>query len=75
MNPESITVHYRGMEPFTSSPLKIGQYCDSKPSLPASMLPQEAETSRMLDALEHRHSEAKERMADAVSFASYRKEG
>ena len=31
MNPESITVHYRGMEPFTSSPLKIGQYCDSKP--------------------------------------------
>ena len=75
MNPESITVHYRGMEPFSSSPLKIGQYCDSKPSLPASMLPQEAETSRMLDALEHRHSEAKERMADAISFASYRKEG
>lgn len=75
MNPESITVHYRGMEPFTSSPLKIGQYCDSRPSLPASMLPQEAETSRMLDALEHRHSDAKERMADAISFASYRKEG
>ena len=36
MKPEIITVHYRGMEPFTSSPLKIGQYYDSKPSFNAS---------------------------------------
>lgn len=72
--PETVTVHYPGMLPFAASPLKIGAYCDKKPPLPACMLPEEATTSRMLDALEKKHEESKERMADAISFASYRKE-
>lgn len=52
MVPEILTVSYHGMEPFTARPLKIGAFCDKNPSLPVSMQPKEAESSRLLDALE-----------------------
>ena len=73
-SPEIITVHYPGIEPFTAAPLKIGEYCDQKPSLPASMQTVEPETSRFLDALEKKHTESAKRRADAISFGAYRKE-
>lgn len=72
--PEIITVHYPGIEPFKAAPLKISEYCDQKPALPASMLVTEPETSRFLDALEKKHTEAAKRRADAISFGVYRKE-
>lgn len=72
--PEVITVHGPGMEPFQAGPLVIGEYCDPKPALPASMLAVEPETSRFLDALEKKHRESEKRRADAISFGSYRKE-
>lgn len=72
--PETITVSYPGIEPFAASPLKIGEFCDKKPSLPASMQETEPTTSRLLDALEKKHEESKEHRADALSFASYGKE-
>ena len=57
MVPEILTVSYHGMEPFTARPLKIGAFCDKNPALPVSMQPKEAESSRLLDALErNRHS-------------------
>ena len=72
--PEQITISYQGMEPFTAVPLKIGPYCDKRPTLPASMQEQTPTTSRFLDALEIHHKQNQQQMADAISFASYRKE-
>ncbi|MCD8012090.1 MAG: DDE-type integrase/transposase/recombinase [Lachnospiraceae bacterium] len=74
-SPEVLTVSYPGYEAFTAKPLKIGPYCDKNPSLPAGMQEQTPKTSRFLDALERRHEESSARQADAISFASYRKEG
>ena len=74
-SPELITVSYPGIEPFQAAPLKIGAFCDKTPSLPASMQPVEAGTSRLLDALEKAHAENTARRADAISFSGYRKEG
>lgn len=72
--PEIITVSYPGIDPFQAKPLQIGEYCDQKPALPASMLAIEPETSRFLDALEKRHEESVNRRTDAISFGAYRKE-
>ena len=44
------------------------------PTLPAAMQEQTPTTSRFLDALEKKHSESTRQRADAISFASYRKE-
>lgn len=71
--PEVITVSYPGIPSFKASPLKIGEYCDPKTPLPASMLAVEPETSRFLDALEKHHRESVKRRADAISFGDYRK--
>lgn len=70
-----ITVTYPGFEPFEAQPVKIGSFCDANPTLPASMREQIPTTSRFMDALERRHNESKAAMADAISFAGYRKEG
>ena len=72
--PEVLTITYPGYEPFTARPLKIGSYCDKNPTLPISMQEQKPSTSRFLDALENRHAQTQRQMADAISFASYRKE-
>ena len=72
--PETLTVSYPGYEPFTAQPVRIGEYCDKRPVLPASMQKQKPSTSRFLDALENRHAQTQRQMADAISFASYRKE-
>ncbi len=73
--PETVTVHYKDIEPFDIHPLKIGAFCDKTPTLPASMQIAEAKTSRLLDALEKQHKELTEHRADALSFAQYGKEG
>ncbi len=72
--PETITISYPGYEPFSAQPVKIGEFCDQNPTLPAAMQRQVPTTSRFLDALERKHSEMTRQMADAISFASYRKE-
>ena len=72
--PEIITISYPGYEPFSVQPVKIGAFCDPDPTLPVVMQRQTPTTSRFLDALERKHSESTRRMADAISFASYRKE-
>lgn len=73
--PETVTVHYDGIDPFEARPIKIGSFCDKNPTLPVSMQKEEAKTSRMLDALEKKHSERAEHRADALSFAQYGKNG
>lgn len=71
MKPETVTVSYKGIEPFTASPVKIGSFCDKKPALPVSMQDQKPATSRFLDALERKHEERSQMRQDAISFASY----
>lgn len=71
---DTVTVHYPGIEPIQAKPLIIGEYCDPKPAVPVSMLPVEPQTSRMLDVLEKKNSIRKQMQADAISFASFRKD-
>ena len=71
---DTITIQYRGMEPFEAHPLKMSEYCKPKPKLPDTMLPVEPETSRFLDMLETKHKKRMQKNADAISFASLRKE-
>ena len=72
--PEILTVSYPGYEPFKAEPMKIGEYCDKRPTLPACMQDQTPTTSRFFDALEAKHEKSKQQMADAISFANYKKE-
>jgi len=75
MSPETITVHHPGMEPFTAEPVKIGAFCDKNPTLPVSMQETDVECSRMLAALEKKREQSHSRMADAISFGQFRKDG
>lgn len=75
MSPETVTVSYPGMEPFTARPVKIGEFCDKNPALPVSMQETEAENSRMLAALEKKREQSRRQMADAISFGQFRKDG
>ncbi|MBP5249865.1 MAG: transposase family protein [Lachnospiraceae bacterium] len=72
--PEKITVRYPGIVPFTAQPVKIGAFCDRMPTLPVSMQAQEADSSRLLDALEKKHKESGQRKADAISYADLMRE-
>ena len=74
MKTDTVTVTYRDMEPIEAHPVKIGEYCAPRPSLPAAMQPAETETSRFLDVLEKKHEETVRLRTDAISYASYRKE-
>lgn len=74
VSPDTLTIRYPGIVPFTATPLQISSYCNQEQVIPASMLPVQPETSRLLDALEKKHQESKERLADAISYASLRKE-
>jgi hypothetical protein len=73
--PEIITVSYPGTVPFTAEPLKMGEFCDKNPTLPVSMREADAESSRLLTALEKKHEHSQNRMADAISFGQFRKDG
>ena len=75
ISPETVTISYPGIEPFKAKPLKIGEYCDKKETLPIAMQLESPGTSRFLDALESKHKQTKKQLTDAISFASYRKEG
>lgn len=74
MAPDTITVQYQGMESFEAHPLQMSEYCKPKPKFPDTMLPVEPGTSRFLDVLEKKHKDRVLQNADAISFASLRKE-
>lgn len=73
--PEVITVHYPGIEPFSTQPLKMGSFCDKNLSLPVSMQETEPESSRFLNVLEKKQEQSRRQMADAISFGQFRKDG
>ncbi len=74
MAPETLTIRYPGMDLMTVHPVVIGEYCDPKPAVPASMLPAEPQTSRLLDVIEQKHTARQQLQANAISFSSYRKD-
>ena len=63
------------MQPFTAQSLKIGAFCDKNPTLPVTMLETETESSRFLNVLEKKQEQSLRRMADAISFGQFRKDG
>ena len=71
---ETVTVNYHGMNPIIARPLKISEYCDQKPAIPASMLDVEPKTSRFLDVIAEKYEERKRIQANAISFSSFRKD-
>lgn len=75
MAPEVIRVSYPGIPPFEAGPVKIGEFCSKTPALPVSMQEQETEASRFLSALEKKHAQSRQQVADAISFGQYRKDG
>ena len=75
MAPEVIQVSYPGTPPFEAGPVKIGEFCSKTPSLPVAMQEQETEASRFLSALEKKHAQSRQQVADAISFGQYRKDG
>ena len=75
MAPEVIRVSYPGIPPFEAGPVKIGAFCSRTPAMPVSMQEQETEASRFLSALEKKHAQSRQQVADAISFGQYRKDG
>jgi len=71
--PQAITVSHKGIVPFTAKPVRIRAFCDKNPTLPVSMQPEVPESSRFLDALEKKHEQTKELVANAISFSTYGK--
>lgn len=71
--PDKITVRHPGIGPFIARPVRIGSFCDKAPALPVSIQAQEASSSRLLNALEKKHEESRERTADAISYADLMK--
>jgi hypothetical protein len=68
-------VSYRDMPPIEAKPVVISPFCDKNPELPLSMQSTEPETSRFLDVLEKKHAESQVKLANAISFSRFRKEG
>ena len=67
-------MRYPGINPIQAKKLTIGEYCDPKPAIPASMLPVEPQASRMLDVLEKKHNDRRQIQANAISFSGFRKD-
>jgi hypothetical protein len=74
-NPNPLRVSYRDMPPIEAKPVAISPFCDKNPELPLSMQSTEPETSRFLDVLEKKHAESQVKLANAISFSRFRKEG
>jgi transposase InsO family protein len=75
LSPSHITVTYPGMTPFLAKPVTIGEFCDPKPAIPQSMLPEPPETSRFLEVLKKQREKSLRMQANALSFSNYVKEG
>ena len=73
-NPNPLLVFYRDMPPMEAKPVAISPFCDKKPEIPISMQDMEPKTSRFLDVLEKKHADSQVKLANAISFSSYRKE-
>jgi IS30 family transposase len=75
LRPSIITISYPEMTPFIAQPVTIGEFCDPKPAIPKSMLPEDPEISRFLESLKKQREKSLHMQTNALSFSNYGREG
>ncbi|MFD1673189.1 DDE-type integrase/transposase/recombinase [Alicyclobacillus fodiniaquatilis] len=65
-----VTIEYKGHESWQAHPLVIGERAGKRPNLPDHLGPQQADSSRLLDAAQKQHEQCKEHQARAISYTS-----
>jgi len=70
---EELTIEYEGHTPWKARQLMIGERTGERPHLPERLLPEKAESSRLLTAAARKNRERKEQHAPAVSYRAIRK--
>jgi transposase InsO family protein len=70
-----VTIEYQDHPPWTAKRLVIGEKSGPRPRLPGHMLPQPAESSRLLAAAEKQHEQRKSLQIPAVSYRTVKKDG
>jgi putative transposase len=71
---EELTIEYDGYSPWRARKLVIGERAGKRPELPSHLIPQEADSSRLLTAAERKHQERQIEQVPAVTFRSVWKE-
>ena len=69
-----LTIEYEGHAPWKARQLVIGERTGKRPHLPEQLLPQPAESSRLLAAAAKQNQQHKAQQAPAVSYRAIRKE-
>lgn len=72
---EEVTIEYEGHEPFRAKQLVIGERSGKRPQLPSHLLPEPAESSRLLTAAANKNQKRKEERVPAISYRSVAKGG
>jgi transposase InsO family protein len=72
---EELTIEHEGHTPWKARQLVIGEKTGERPHLPERMLPEPAESSRLLAAAAKKNKERKEQHAPAISYRAIRKDG
>ena len=70
---EELTIEYEGHTPWKARQLVIGEKTGERPHLPERMLPEPADSSRLLAAAAKKNKERKEQHAPAISYRAIRK--
>jgi putative transposase len=69
-----VMIEFDGYTPWKARELVIGERAGKRPSLPEHLLPQPAESSRLLRGAEQRFEERRDRQVPAVSYRTVGKE-
>ncbi len=68
-----LTIEHEGHAPWKAKQLVIGEKTGERPHLPEHLLPEKAESSRLLTAAAKKNKERKEQHAPAISYRAIRK--
>lgn len=63
-----LTIEYEGHQPWKAKPLVIGERAGKRPPLPEHLGSLSADSSRLLDAAEKKHTERQEQVTPAVRY-------
>jgi len=70
-----LTIEYEGHEPFRVRPMVIGEHSGKRPHLPEHLMPEPADSSRLLSAAAKKNQERKKPPIPVVSYRKVWKEG
>jgi len=70
-----LTIEYESHEPFRVRQMVIGEHSGKRPRLPEHLLPEPADSSRLLSAAAKKNQERKKPPIPVVSYRKVRKEG